>query len=489
MQANHATVLFSCLLLVAEAGAAEVEVPPRPTVVAFAPDGKTIATGRRDGSIQLSLQATVKEVRMWKAHQSEVRAVAFSPDGQLLVSAGRKPDKLVCVWDTATGTLVHRLEGHKWGANGVVFAPDGKSLASWDIRTVRQWDVASGKEVQTFTQNRNSITGFAFGPEGAPIATMNEWDGTIRVWDVTTNKEIRCCPGHEQGEEGWRTPFAPDGKTFAAFSADQSIRIFDVATGERIRILARKRCGGERMVYSPDGKTLAAEDGNEIRLWEVATGEEVRTLKGHGDQVLSLAFSPDGKSLGSASQDATVRIWDLYGGQSRQDSMTADELEKLWLDMAGSDAAAAHRAMDALASDPQVSVSFLGARLPKRAALDPMHLEALIAGLESDRFTVRQKASAELESLIDKVEVERALGKVLESKPSLDLRSRAEQLLRRKVVLTPEQLRWMRTVQVLEMVASAEAKEMLNSLAREGPTWHTRHEAETALARLVRCWP
>src|SRR5207244_1005661 len=113
-----------------------------------------------------------------------------------------------------------------------------------------------------------------------------------------------------------------DGKTLASGSYDNTVKLWDVATGQAKAALMGHTGGVPSVAFSPDGKTLASSSGKlgepgEVKLWDVATGQEKAALKGHTNSVLSVAFSGDGKTLASGSWDSTVKLWDVATGQER----------------------------------------------------------------------------------------------------------------------------------------------------------------------------
>ncbi len=163
------------------------------------------------------------------------------------------------------------------------------------------------------TGHTSSILSTAFSPNGHTLASGSD-DNTIQLWDVATGKELRRLEGHSQSVSS--VAFSPDGRTLASGSYDTTIRLWDVATGKELSRLEGHTDEVFSVAFSSDGYTLASGSRDKtIRLWDVATGKELRRLEGHTDYVYSVAFSPDGHILASGSGDKTIRLWDVATGK------------------------------------------------------------------------------------------------------------------------------------------------------------------------------
>jgi WD40 repeat protein/energy-coupling factor transporter ATP-binding protein EcfA2 len=160
--------------------------------------------------------------------------------------------------------------------------------------------------------HKDFVTSVNFSPDGKTLVSVSR-DNTIKLWNVETGEEIRTLKGHDGVQS---VNFSPDGKTLVSGSWDNTIKLWNVETGEEIRTLKGHDNSVNSVNFSPDGKTLVSGSGDKtIKLWNVETGQEIRTLKGHDNSVISVNFSPDGKTLVSGSGDKTIKLWNVKTGQ------------------------------------------------------------------------------------------------------------------------------------------------------------------------------
>jgi RNA polymerase sigma factor (sigma-70 family) len=421
--------------------------------------------------------------------------VALSRDGSFLAVPGRANDKdetPVRIWEVASDRQVGLLTGDFGSIIHLTFSPDRKMLAvaSYD-HTVRVWDLLTSREIHRLTGHNGDIYGLDFSPD-AQLLASGCTDQTVRVWDLTTGKEVYqlSCPSGVHA-----VAFAPDGRSLAAAggqhlgdqSGDTNVCLWEVATGQERARLSGNHHLVRSLTFAPDGRTLAlgSSDGS-VRLWDPRSGKELRRFDGHRGLVSALAFSRDGKRLVSGSTDTTVLIWDTAAISSPLPgavAVTAAERTALWGDLAGADAGRAHRAMRTLQADGQESVRFLRDQLKPTPATDSRRIARWVADLDAEEFAEREKAMDALKELGDLAEP--ALRRVLAERPALELRRRAETLLGRLTPVTsPELLRALRAVEVLEQLATPEARELLRSLAGGAPEGRQTRAAQAALQRL-----
>jgi WD40 repeat protein len=360
-------VAVAALILAAVANPGRAADPPEPVVlkghtkavsaVAWAADGKAVATAGDDRSIRVWDPATGKQtatlpgiaregyggpvvaftadlkvvaVNYWgeitirtvadnkvltkidpildrgqkSAFRPDVFAMALSPDGKRLATAGSVaavggrhgyPGGIVIVWDAETGKLVHQSDKLSTAGSSVAWSPDGKRVVAGTS--------GAGGELQEA--------------------------GQVWVWDAGTGKALHTFPVKPKTEYGeWASAadvaVSPDGKRVAApvksgsrgapagiiiEDTGASVRVWDLGTGKDTQPVKGLKASVSRVVFSPDGKRLATAGSDKVvRVWDAETGKELAGLP-NPDRVGVVAFSPDGKSLAAGSKDGSVRIW------------------------------------------------------------------------------------------------------------------------------------------------------------------------------------
>jgi len=171
------------------------------------------------------------------------------------------------------------------------------------------------RNVAVFPQlgHSSGITSVAFSPDEKLIISSSE-DNTLKLWDAATGREIRTFTGHDDWVNS--VAFSPDGKQVLSGSNDDTIKLWDIETGQVIRTFTGHDDYVNSVAFSPNGKqVLSGSDDETIKLWDIETGRVIRTFKGHSDCVNSVVFSPDGKQVLSGSDDETFKLWDAATGR------------------------------------------------------------------------------------------------------------------------------------------------------------------------------
>ncbi|MEA5581072.1 serine/threonine-protein kinase [Nodularia harveyana UHCC-0300] len=273
--------------------------------VAISGDGQIFASSG-DRLIKVWNLATGKEIATLNSHSQRVNVVAISPDGRTLVSGS--DDKTIKIWDLETNQLVRTLRGHLDSIQALAISPDGMTLASGsDDQTIRLWDLSQGRLISTLTGHTSWVRSLAISPDGMTLAS-GSFDKTIKLWDL--QKATLLGTLGEDAETVTDVAFSPDGMTLASASRDRTIKLWNLATKEKIQTFPENPATVTAIAFSPDGRTLASGGRDRmIKLWDVVTGEEILTLVGHADTVTSLAISPDGQTLVSGGEDNRIMIW------------------------------------------------------------------------------------------------------------------------------------------------------------------------------------
>jgi WD40 repeat protein len=461
---------------------------------AFSPDGKVLTTGGSDHVLRFWDISSGRQLRVVAGNPPawalvgpvyrpphHIKDVAYAPDGKALATADGSG--LIRIWDAATGKELRQLQGHPQWAEAVAFSPDGKQLASGsETGGIRLWNLATGREARQIKAYRKGP--LFFTPSGKELINGN------RVWDVASAKEVRRFGGAE--EAVLVRAQSPDGRLVMASSDrpmrtrdGEALRLFDTVTAKEVPGRGRADSFG-RLAFSPDGRLLAywAPGASAVVVQETATGvERCRFTASRAALPYCLVFSPDGRMLAATSSDTTVLLFDLTGrptgGPPAMWNPTRTELGARW-EALGATGPRAHRAVWELVGAPE-SVSFLAGQLTPEKPVDAEQFAGLLADLDSESFVIRQRATAELEMLGERAEAR--LGAALDARPALEVQRRIEAILSR-LEQSAQRLRVLRAVEVLEHVGSPEAMKVLDSLGRGTEGTRLTSEARAAVARL-----
>jgi eukaryotic-like serine/threonine-protein kinase len=342
--------------------------------VAFSPDGRRVLTSSGDetaswGEVRLWDAATARPIGKPLAHGGMIHVAAFSPDGLTILAGDTGRDARL--WDATTQRLIAVLR-HGSSVTSVAFSPDGKTvLTGSSDNTARLWDVASGR--QNGDEFKYDCPGYdcpvtyvAFSPDGdtaivggprdsiwihdaktrklvgGPLK-QSAWfraadlsrdgkillvgcrDGTVRLWDLATCRQIGRDKKHDGRGSIVAVSLSPDGKIALTAGGDTTARFWDTGTAQQIGPSLPHGGWVLATAFSPDGRSaLTACGDNTVRLWDVATGRPIGAPLRHGNIPTTVAFAPDGRRILTGGQDNTARLWEIAPAVPRRITLGED---------------------------------------------------------------------------------------------------------------------------------------------------------------------
>jgi WD40 repeat protein len=518
------------------------------TSLGFSPDGSAlISTGAYDEVIRFWETASGKEIHPPNGHTAPIKLTRFSPGDEELISVGKDRKVLIWDLATSAQRRQFDAQampatGKLWDAYAI--SPDGKVLA-FSKQTfldanvdpvIHIWNSLQGKELFGLSKHHKPVMCLGFSTDGKLLAS-GDMEGRACVWDMA-RKELRWTKKFPRLVRA--VVFSPDGNRFVTYADNDKIRLWELGTGKELYHWDHPQITANRLVFSPDGQLLASSDGlskirvwsvaskkeaavlsggewtfclafsrsshviagggmkfahlpdesvarvSTIRLWELVSGQEIRSIDGDQNSVECLAFGPNDRTLVSGGMDSTILRWDLTYGKMRGPEgsrLDEKELDRLWTEL-GLEASKAYQAMWTLAAAPKQAMAYLKTRLRPSLPANPQRIASLIAELDSNEFSVRARASYQLEELAELAEP--ALRKTIEGNPSAEVQRRVEILLQNlnSPVTNPDRLRSFRSIEVLEQIATEEALQVLRDLAQGAPSARLTQEALVALKRL-----
>jgi WD40 repeat protein/serine/threonine protein kinase len=305
------------------------------TALALSPGGDRLAsagnktndplTGPLASEVKVYSAATGELLLTFKNHTAVITALAFSPDGKRLASASQ--DGTVKVWNVGNGEVLQDLEGHAGGATAVAFSGDGDRLASASHGGGKDgevfiWDLPNRKLLRSFKEHKGAVTYLAFRPHSKELASASSAgaDSTVRLWDTDTGATLLTVPGPSAF---LAVAFSSDGKRLALGSADRTITLWGLNPPRRLVTLEGHADRVTGLAFQPDGKHLvSSSEDRTLILWDPEPRQRLLTLRGHRRGVTAVVFTPDGRRLASASLDGTIRVWDA---RANPDALTLEE--------------------------------------------------------------------------------------------------------------------------------------------------------------------
>ena len=459
--------------------------------LAVSADGKSVATAGEN--IRLWDVNLRKQRSAWDPHERP-HDIALSADGKTVLCASSQ-GPLWSQWEADSGRPL-RVSEIRPADRTPSISPDGRSIASSCFNgTVWLFDIASDKElfpVQQISADQSVMLPPIVSPDGRRILCIERTDDgeVTTAWDLLARSKLPRLVSVPDHAQNWA--FAADSRTLVgvtpaqpvdAIRAESAVVFLDVSTGRHIvtaTLPGKVAC----LAPSPDGHYLAAGFGDgTILLLSAATGKPYHRFDGHQGAVNVIRYSPDGKTLYSASDDTTVLMWDV--SRIAPKPVPCSNLDACWADLAEFDVGTAYQAMWALTSVPKEAVPFLAGRLKPVTLPDEKTLRQWIVELDSDDFETRQAAMRALTAQGERIAP--VLKQALKERVSLEASRRIEQLLAATEWQLPaDELRQIRAIQALELMATPEARALLETLTKGSLGARQTREARESLDRLAK---
>jgi WD40 repeat protein len=473
--------------------------------LAFVPDGSTLLTASRDGSVRVWDLASQKTVRSWEPdHLGGPRWLAVSPNGKLAATASYN-DAIIRLWDIGSGKELQSIKQPSRAVGCVVFAPEDLTLISSGEDTspegarVVLWDANTGQELREFSGHFGGSSGIAFDLGGQSFVSVPGRFGVMYAQSRTSHQMTAQITNIKTGRVQSRTgrldnaiALDPSGRSIAvirqpAWGGNIELVLAEAATGQERLKFDYLPIFGPPLAFSRDGRILVTpgarnlSNGDRINscviLHDTGTGKEICRLD--TGQSSAFGFSPDGKTLATGGNDGTVLLWDMSKIKTPETGAKL-EPEKHWPDLAR-EAPAAFQAIIAIAQAGEAGVTLARDRLKPATPLDRKQLARLLGDLDSPQFPVRQKAAQELAALGD--HAGDALRDRLKTATSAEARKSISALLEKLDgwLTNPQALREVRAIEALERNEALAARQLLEELAKGDPAVRLTREAQAAL--------
>ncbi len=271
--------------------------------VAFHSDNVRLASTGEDGTIRFWKLPTAPQ--LMAGHTAPVETLALAPNGQFVVTVGR--DNSVRLWNGTSGAAVATGTGHLSPVSAAAFRTDAAQFATGDeAGIVRFWNGTNATATGVLGAHTAPVTGIAWHPAGERFVTTAT-DGTARLWRFPLTPP-RTLTGHTELVNA--VALSSDGKLAASASADQTVRLYDLAAGNELRQLVTQSGIMTALDFSPDNATVAAASATgSILFRKTEDAADQLYVAGHDGPINAIDFRADGQRIASAGQDGTIRVW------------------------------------------------------------------------------------------------------------------------------------------------------------------------------------
>ena len=269
-----------------------------------------------------------------KVAAQPIKAVAFSPDGTTLVTAG--DDQLIHTWSAENGSPFEVMSGQKAAITVLAFAPGGELISTagdtslaWSIAPEWKFErsIGTGEPGSPLTDRVNAV---AFSRDGKQLASGSgepSRDGELKLWDVANGQLVRDFP-RIHSDAVCSIDFSPDGKLIATGAADKMARITDIATGKVVRSFEGHTHHVLGVSWSADGRTVATGGAEGmVKVWDFVTGDRKKNIEGYEKEVTAVRFVAASGNLLTSSGDNRVRLVALDGKEVRAFPEVADFMQ------------------------------------------------------------------------------------------------------------------------------------------------------------------
>ncbi len=288
------------------------------TKVRFSPSGKQLMAANQNNHLLIWDFSNRRLVHKLQAPDEWFMNFAMSSDGTSLATSGN--DGTLRVWDATTGQLTKTFIGHSHLVHQIEFSPSGHKLASASVDgTVRIWTIEGSSLLETIRpeQDRKILAISSDGKQAVSRLT----DDSLGIWELATGKQNQVLSGFEAAVES--VCFSPDGAWIATGDADGQLSLWASKTGDLAWQIAADSQPLLQVEFHPSGQQVATRvENGPVKLWNTSDGALVAQFAGHGGRMIDMAFSPDGESFATGDWSGQIQFWDLSSFQKRGELLT-----------------------------------------------------------------------------------------------------------------------------------------------------------------------